>query len=270
MLRAIHVASLACHASDSQIHVALATEWLSRSNRLVRRLLTGGSEPQRVHRSDITLELRRVLEGRNNLTCVQVGSNDGVHGDPLHELIEDNRGWRALFIEPIPSIFARLKANYGDAARFAFANVAISDTSGPMRLFGVSERARCELGNSLPFWFDQLGSFNREHIVRHLDGILEPYIVELDVEAVTLNEVLRRHGIDRVDLLHCDTEGHDLVVLSSLDFARYRPLLVLYEHRHLSDEDRAKARSMLGSLGYSLREFEGDTLAVHEDTATRS
>lgn len=33
----------------------------------------------------------------------------------------------------------------------------------------------------LPVWYDQLGSFDRQHIVKHLDGRLEPFIVTSNV-----------------------------------------------------------------------------------------
>jgi FkbM family methyltransferase len=194
--------------------------------------------------------------------CVQVGSNDGVQGDPLHVLFKERPGWRALFVEPVPALFARLKASYPDTRRFSFANVAISDRGATMTFYSVTENARSQLGVSLPYWFDQLGSFNREHILRHLDGKLEPYIVEIDVTAVRLDTLLHQHGVERVDLLHSDTEGHDLIVISGLDFSRFRPRAILYEHRHLSVDDQKKALALLETHGYVSTELEGDTLAV--------
>jgi hypothetical protein len=49
-------------------------------------------------------------------------------------------------------------------------------------------------GGELPFWYDQLGSFEKRHILRHLDGALEPYIVSEAVLCVPLADVLLEHG----------------------------------------------------------------------------
>jgi FkbM family methyltransferase len=234
---------------------------LRRGKSRLRRLLgfpVANSPPENA----VTRELRRVFADLDDAFCVQVGSNDGIQGDPLHALFKERPGWRALFVEPVPALFARLRASYPDAGRFSFANVAISDRDAAMKFYSVTEDARSQLGDSLPYWFDQLGSFNREHILRHLDGRLEPYVVEIDVKAVTLDKLLREHGVERVDLLHSDTEGHDLIVISGLDFSRFSPRAILYEHRHLSADDQKKALALLEAHGYVSTEFEGDTLAV--------
>jgi hypothetical protein len=50
--------------------------------------------------------------GGKPAVVVQVGSNDGLQGDPIAALIRENPAWRVLFIEPLPHIFRRLLANY--------------------------------------------------------------------------------------------------------------------------------------------------------------
>ena len=237
----------------------------------MRRRLGLPGPPKRVVESPVTTRLRRVFAGQERLYCVQIGSNDGLQGDPLNALFREQPGWGALFVEPVPSLFARLRNNYPDASRFRAANVAVSGVRGTLSFYTVSERAREAFGDSLPYWFDQLGSFNREHILRHLDGRLEPYIVEIEVPAMTLDDLLREHSVDQVDLLHSDTEGHDLVVLQGLDFSRFRPRAILYEHKHLSVDDQRRARELVSGQGYELHEYQGDTLALRtESPAVRS
>jgi hypothetical protein len=52
-------------------------------------------------------------------------------------------------------------------------------------------------------------------------------------------------------------------VLKQIDFARYRPKLILYEHRHLNDADRTAAASLLSREGYRLIDCGPlDTMAV--------
>lgn len=207
-------------------------------------------------------QLRWTLAGRNQVHFVQVGSNDGAQGDPIHRLARRNPRWSGIFIEPVGFLFERLRANYAGEARFVFENVAIAAERGSAPFYYVSERAKAALGDRLPYWYDQLGSFNRNHIVKHLDGLLEPYIVELELPCLPLQEVLDRNAVSRVDLLHIDTEGYDWQVLRQFDFGRYRPQVVLYEHKHLPKQDRHAARELLRAQGYRLSNDASDTLGV--------
>lgn len=193
---------------------------------------------------------------------VQVGSNDGAQGDPLHQLLRGDRRWRGLFVEPVGFLFERLRGNYAGDQRFDFANVAIAAEAGTLPFYFVSERAKQALGDRLPYWYDQLGSFDRQHIVKHLDGLLEPYIETLPVRCMPLQAVLDQHGVQRIDVLHIDTEGYDWQVLRLFDLGRYRPQVVLYEHKHLPIADQQKAEQMLKDQGYALSRHIADTLAI--------
>lgn len=212
------------------------------------------------------VEIARALKDLDRAYFVQVGSNDGAQNDPIHRLILDNPGWRGIFIEPVPFLFEKLKANYRAEqelhARFVFENVAIAEKAGEAAFYCVSEDAKKALGERLPFWYDQLGSFDRQHIVKHLDGLLEPFIVELQLPCLPIGEVLTRQGIERVDLLHIDTEGYDYNVLKQFDFARYQPRVVLYEHKHLGRERRTAAAQLMQAAGYRLHPRIDDTLAI--------
>ena len=46
-----------------------------------------------------------------------------------------------------------------------------------MMFYYVSENAKGEFKEDIPFWYDQIGSFSKNHIIQHLDGKLEPYII---------------------------------------------------------------------------------------------
>ena len=217
----------------------------------------------RLHRRVVPLEweIARALRGRREVFFVQVGSNDGTSGDPIHKLLERHKQWRGIFIEPVPSLFERLKANHPDSGRYVFENVAIGKERGEAVFHYVSEDAKAALGEKLPYWYDQLGSFDRQHILKHLDGLLEPFIVSQPLPCLPLQDVLDRNQVQRLDLLHIDTEGYDWQVLSQFDLARYQPKVVLYEHKHLSREDRRRAEALLRQHGYRLQVRSADTLA---------
>lgn len=221
------------------------------------RIRLGLSKPP-----SLRAQLREALAGLPSVFFVQVGSNDGAQGDPIHRFARDDARWAGIFIEPVGYLFERLRANYAGDKRFVFENVAIAAERGSARFYSVSERAKAALGDRLPYWYDQLGSFDRNHIVKHLDGLLEPYIKELELPCLPLQEVLDRNHAAHIDLLHIDTEGYDWQVLRQFDLARYRPRVVLYEHRHLPPADRSAARERLRQHGYRLSNDASDTLAI--------
>lgn len=217
---------------------------------------------RRFRGSDPTIQqhILKAVGHKPRVFFVQVGSNDGVQGDPIHDLIVNRQGWRGIFIEPIDFLFQRLRSNYGDAERFVFENVAIGTEKGSKKFYYVSEKARIEL--DLPYWHDQLGSFDRGHITRALGEQMSPYIVEEDVECLPLQDVLDRNGVEAIDLIHIDTEGFDYKVLSQLDLKRYKPSVILFEHHLLPDEEFASARKLLRSTGYRLLQYGNDILAI--------
>lgn len=212
--------------------------------------------------------IERTLRGRD-VRFLQVGSNDGKHGDPIFELARRNWAWSGILVEPVPPIFARLKENYGDDPRFTFECVAISTEKGERTFYTVSKEAK-EAYPDLPEWYDQLNSFDRAHIVKHLDGKLEPFIVELKIECQTLETVLARNAVTTLDLVHIDTEGYDWQVLSQVDLDALKPTIVVFEHAHLSRDDRVLAENKLTASGYRITYRGNDTLAIKDRALSRA
>jgi len=212
--------------------------------------------------ADLTMQeqMVRAIGNKPEVFFVQVGSNDGVQGDPIHDLVIAGKNWRGIFIEPINFLFCRLRQNYGDSERFVFENVAIGTRSETKKFYYVSEKAKSEA--ELPYWHDQLGSFDKNHITRMLGDQMIPYIVEADVECQPLQVILDRNQVDTIDLLHIDTEGFDYQVLSQVDLKRYKPSVILFEHHLLTDDEFFKARKLLRRNGYRLLQYGNDTLAL--------
>ena len=196
-----------------------------------------------------------------NAFLVQIGSNDGKTGDPLYPLLQKNKNWKALFVEPVPSSFAKLKANYPDSQRFTYENVAINE-GRRMTFYSVDPAAKNTLPD-LPYWFDQLGSFNQAHILKHFDGKLKPFIREQILEGVSLPNLLGRNAVEKISILHIDTEGYDWKILSQLDLEKYEPQFILFEQNHLSQNDKQAAEIFLGEK-YVLFSLGIDILAVNK------
>jgi FkbM family methyltransferase len=193
---------------------------------------------------------------------VKVGANDGVTGDPFGYSLLNNRQWKGVLVEPVPYCIDKLQRIYSDKTRFTIDQSAVGSTSGTGKFYYVSEAARNSLPD-LPEWYDQLGSFDRQHIIKHLDGKLEPFIVTADVDVEPLSNILRRHQLSYVTLLHVDTEGYDLEVLKSLGIPSLCPSWIMIEHKHLSGVDRTEMISILDSGGYDISDTGSDFFAMH-------
>jgi len=199
---------------------------------------------------------------------VKIGASDGITDDPCSDILLANTNWRGLLIEPVPYCFDRLRVNFQDSRRFCLAQIAIGASTGEDSFYYVDAKATQSIP-SLPTWVDQLGSFDRNHIMKHLDGMLDPFIVECKVQVCPLSDVLLRNGIQNVHLLHVDAEGHDYEVLKTLDFAKHVPLSIFVEHKHLSEAQKTGMLHLLRTHGYSVRDCGEDYFAVNEEANKR-
>ncbi len=198
----------------------------------------------------------------NDLNIVQIGSNDGIMEDPLFQLINKNKKWKVLFVEPVPYLFEKLKHNYKTNSRFIFENVAINDGSSQV-FYSVKEEATDEIP-ALPTWVKGLGSFYKENITKQLNGILKPYIIETKIKGIPLKELFERNRIESLDLLHIDTEGYDWKILSQLDLRKYSPTLILFEYHHLEGFERLESLIFLKDH-YSIHILGFDCLCIRKD-----
>ncbi|PHN08596.1 FkbM family methyltransferase [Flavilitoribacter nigricans] len=202
------------------------------------------------------------LLGKQDAWLVQIGSNDGKTGDPFYPLLAKNRQWRALFVEPIPFFFKKLRENYPDTQRFRFENAAVN-SGEKLPFYWLSPEVNSEFPD-LPYWYEQLGSFDREHIVRQVKPEVIPYIVSETIEGISLPDLLVRHEIKGIDILHIDAEGYDWQILSQLDLQRFQPAFILYEFHHLSPADQAAAAAFLQEK-YAHFYVGIDAFAVHRE-----
>jgi len=196
---------------------------------------------------------------------LQIGSNDGKTRDPLFRIMAERNQWKGLFVEPVPYLFERLKKNYLNLdrpERFQFSNQAVNKGSEE-DFYYVDNHAKYVIPD-LPEWYDQIGSFNREHILGHMEGKVEPFIQKIKIRGIKLSDLLKQYNLDRLDLFHLDTEGYDWLILSQLDLKKHQPIVILYEHKHLNDKDYHDSLKRLSVL-YDVFQFKNDCLCLHRD-----
>ena len=114
-------------------------------------------------------------------------------------------------------------------------------------------------------WWDQIASFNREHLLRHRKDIpnLENSIIEEKVTCLTLNDLCAKHHVEAIDALILDTESYDHELIRSIDWNRFKPRLIVFEHQHMDDDTARSTYALLESQGYSVFRSRRDSAAVY-------
>jgi len=200
---------------------------------------------------------------------VKVGANDGITGDPCGDMLIANAAWHGLLVEPEPNCIQQLQKTYNDSGRFHIAQVAIDSDDGNRVFYSVCPSAIESIPN-LPEWFNQLGSFDRKHIISHLDGVLEPFIQETTVQTRRLSTLINEMDLRYIDFLHIDTEGHDLRVFETLNLDMLSPRLILIERKHLSKNDDCTLQNLLRAHNYRIMSVADDVLASAPSESTHT
>jgi FkbM family methyltransferase len=199
---------------------------------------------------------------------VKVGANDGITGDPCSDILLTDSRWRGILIEPVPYLFEKLQESFGDKSRFVLEQVAIGPDIARSTFYGVDVAATEQLPN-LPVWYDQIGSFDRNHILKHFGESISPFIFEIQVDVIPLDEVFRRHEVSQCQLLHIDTEGFDLKVLKTLNLENIRPVVIYIEHKHLPANEKNDLIIRFSKYRYELRDCGDDFLAIDKEFSKR-
>ncbi len=155
--------------------------------------------------------LAYVFKDQKSGFYVDVGANDPDKSSVTKYFYQ--AGWRGINIEPIPELVEKLnKARPEDTNK----GVAISDRPGQLTFYkGVNASG--------------LSTLSAKIAASHRAKGFEFTTIKIPV--TTLNAVLDEHARDKPEItfLNVDVEGFEKQVLSSVDFKRYRPRVIMAE-----------------------------------------
>jgi hypothetical protein len=175
---------------------------------------------------------------------LQIGAGDGRSGDFLHEFLTSTQ-CSAVLLEPVAHVFDLLTHTYRGYPSITCRRIAVSAVPGERILYRVSNTS------GLPWWADQLASFDKNVVLSHSKLIpnLEALLTTESVWTVTPANVL--------------TEGHDDVILSEFLKVNCIPQIVIFEHKHLSPSRTAELEARLREHEFELTHGPADTIACH-------
>ncbi len=204
---------------------------------------------------EIARLLRRLLPIGG--VAIDAGANVGCHTLVMADAV--GPGGRVLAFEPHPRTFRRLAANM-------HLNALTNTDAWPV---GLSDR-HAEVQLYSPAMDHPLSGKATMH-EEHLAGRAHiPVTEQFPVRVIPLDAVAEERGIERLDLIKIDVEGHEMAVLRGAreSIARLLPHVIFgytTTSWHMIGETLAGAQSFFGELNYDLRLIDGANLSAVRD-----
>lgn len=198
------------------------------------------------------LLIGRMFDGRMDGFYVDVGALHPTRFSNTYLLYR--RGWRGINIDATPG---SMKAFEKLRPRDINLEVAISGEAGVRQFIQFNEPALNSLEEDLSQQRD------RDTDYRILSRV--------EVPVRPLRDVLAQHipaGQNVIDFMTIDTEGHDLEVLKSNDWSRFRPRVLLIEvlDASLGDVATREEVRMLLEVGYEVHAKFNNSLVLFDRT----
>ena len=135
------------------------------------------------------------IKGRlQNGVLLDVGANHGAYARLLHTLAPRAR---VIAFEPHPTTFVHLQRFLSDQPAIELVNKAVGAAEGEVRLYDFQE----EDGST------------QASLSASAVALYSNKVVEHAVTCTTIDAFMQDNGIERIEFLKIDTEGHDLSVL---------------------------------------------------------
>jgi len=198
-------------------------------------------------KSQIRSHIEYALSSSNGV-IIQVGSNDGVSNDPLYESILLHKR-QSYLVEPIDYLAEKLRSLHELNPYVKICQFAIHPTSNSVEFFYLPRDAHIKMGDLWKHWFDQIGSFSRQHLTKH-SPFIDPFIENISIPCSTLNRLISDNNVKEVSILHIDAEGFDIDVLGTIDLDKIKPAMIMIEHKHLPLRPLLKLVRIMDNFGY--------------------
>ena len=200
------------------------------------------------------------LGRKNNDTFViNVGAMDGILFDEMYGYT-NKYNFSGLYVEPIPYLFEKLQKNITSGL---FENSAISDYDGTINMVTIDQDVidqglvhNCFYGMSAVYPpKNGLGSeFDRPTV--------EKYGKIVSVNCITWNTLLKKHNINKIDVIKIDAEGHDYQIFKQINILEHGLKVIRLEWINLNNEEKEKIVEVFDKNQF-VYEFSGqDIVAV--------
>ncbi|MEV6163996.1 FkbM family methyltransferase [Streptomyces sp. NPDC052052] len=198
-------------------------------------------------------------------TVVDIGANIGLMSVYCSRV---RPGVRVLAAEPAPALHACLERNLAEHAAPGWHTecVAVADRPGRLTFTYYPEapgnsglHADPAADDAITLAFLRNSGVDPEDATELVDGLHTG--VEFTVPAVTASQLLRRHAVDRVDLLKVDVERAELEVLRGVADEHWPLVGAVVAEVHDEDGRLDAVRGLLTRHGFTVRVSQDPLLA---------
>ena len=231
----------------------------------------------------VTKAVEKLVHEHAGGSWLQIGANtmdkELSENNPIMIALDHVPHWQKYFVEPVPHTYEKLVENAkkwpntttiqyalsgnggsyeGLASIYCIEGYHLEDHLHHHKHLNVNGKAKIQTHSA-----HELCSFDNKHVLKHFPG---KKVVTVQIQAVSMSTLVRMFGIEDVRILLMDTEGFDAAVIMALPFERLHPPLIVYEHAHLTVEDRKQADAHLMKHCYQLyhdKDSGDNTFAVH-------
>ena len=187
-----------------------------------------------------------LLPGVVNGTFVDIGAHDGITFSNTYFL--ERLGWTGLAVEPIPEVFAQLKANRNCICE----NGCVGAPAGKRRFRRITGYS--EMLSGLVNEYDPRHEERISRTIRERGGAFD----EIEVICFDFNDLCTKHNLNRIDYLSIDVEGGELPIIRSIDFSRFDIRVIGVENNYSDDS----VSSHLQKQGFTFHSHAGDDFFV--------
>ena len=176
-------------------------------------------------------------------SLVQIGANDGQSFDELNSYIKKYKP-RSILVEPIKENFLKLKENYKNVDNIELENSAISIDQEISFLYKVDTKFEKKYDSHIP----AIPSFNKKHLLDH--GVKNKHIIQEKIHTISVQNLLNKYNVDKLDLFFVDAEGYDgKIIYDLLSTTNFRPFII-FEFIHIENSIFEKLNKKLVDSNY--------------------
>jgi FkbM family methyltransferase len=189
--------------------------------------------------------ISNLVEKKIVSSLIQIGANDGISHDHLHNIIKKFK-LQSLLLEPIQKYFLDLQNNYLNYDNVKLENSALSTNNEILFLYKVNPEYLNKYG-TLP---SGISSFYKDHLLKH--AIKENHIIQENVNQISFVELLKKYNINTFDLLLIDTEGYDCHIINDffIKIKKIRPIII-FEWSHIKNSEFENTLNTIINNNYS-------------------
>ena len=198
----------------------------------------------------------------HNFGLVVIGAHFGVW---LKDQINSIENEQILLVEPVPYNYNRLKEDFKNNKNIHICTSAVFSENKIRKFYYVNENSITKLGKH---WASGIGSFNKNHILEHKTKrfkIEDHDIVEIEIEFITFDSLIKKYSIKSIDKLQIDVEGAEYEILKSIDFKTIEIKSIQFESKHFDGTFKEgpkldEIKQKLKSEGYNLDQIDNENI----------